>query len=145
VYVLVLAVVGELGPPAPGAAPAEDAAVGDAGVGPVAAVVEGEAVGPNTGRPRRTGRTLCPTSMDFISSWQVAMDGNCTSRSSSSRARREEGREESRREVEEGQHLALATGSMFSGGKEASLPFGITRRLFSVWPDSVRACMWWLL
>jgi hypothetical protein len=40
----VLDVVGELGPAASGAAPEEDAAVGDAGVGPVAAVVEGEAL-----------------------------------------------------------------------------------------------------
>jgi hypothetical protein len=42
----VLVVVGKLGPPALGAAPPEDAAVGDAGVRPVAAVVEGEALGP---------------------------------------------------------------------------------------------------
>jgi hypothetical protein len=55
--------------------------------------------------------------MDFISSRQVAMDSSCT------RASREE--RESMSEVE-GQHLALATGSMFLGEKEASLPaFGI--------------------
>ena len=46
-------VVGELGPAEAAAAPAEDAAVGAAGVGPVAAAVEGEALRARHGRRQR--------------------------------------------------------------------------------------------
>lgn len=53
-----LVVVGELGPAAAGAAPAEDAAVGDAGVGPVAAVVEGEALRAERGPADAHGQDL---------------------------------------------------------------------------------------
>ena len=57
------------------------------------------------------------------------MDGNCTSSSSSSW---------SEVEMEGRQHLlALATGSMFLGGKQAS-PACFWYYYYYVWPDSVR-------
>jgi len=71
----VLVVVGELGPPA-AAAPAEDAAVGDAGVGPVAAVVEGEALGAERGAAEADGDNPLPHVVDGLHLLLVAAGGH---------------------------------------------------------------------